>query len=248
MPGYTLTLQESREVADGTRLFVFDKPEGYDYQAGQYVAMTLPKLVAEDQKGASRSLSIASAPYEDHLYFTMRGGESGFKQTLWQMNPGDTVTVTKAVGFFTTHGDERENGQEPIVFLVGGIGITPVRSILKQAEHDQSGRSFTLFYSNRFQKDAAFHEELKGLKLENFRYVTVLSQSEEPCEETDEERGYICNPMLHKYVDGPEKSLYYLVGSPQFIEAMEDMLEGMGVPKERRKKDPFTGLRVLPNR
>ncbi len=243
MANFTITLQESREVADGTRLFVFDKPEGYDFTAGQYVAMTLPKLVAEDQKGATRSLSIASAPFEDSLYFAMRGGESGFKQTLWQMKPGDTVTITKAVGFFTIPADDR-----PVVFLVGGIGITPARSILKQAEHEGSKRPFTLFYSNRFQKDAAFHEELKDLKLERFRYVTVLSQSQEPCAETDEERGYICNPMLHKYVDGPEKSLYYLVGSPSFIEAMEGMLEEMGVPKEQRKKDPFTGLRVLPNR
>ena len=115
---------------------------------------------------------------------------------------------------------------------------------MKQAEHDESQRSFTLFYANRFIKDVAFHQELQNIVLTNFRYVTVLSKSEDPCAPMNDERGYICAPILSKYVDDIQKNLYYIVGAPQFIEAMEKMLSDLGVPKEQCKKDPFTGLRA----
>lgn len=238
MAKYTVSLKESREVADGTRFFVFNKPEGYTFQAGQYVAMVLPRLVEPDSKGAARSLSIASAPEEADLCFSMRSGVSGFKKTCWQMQPGNTVDITSAVGFFTVPKDETR----PIVFLVGGIGITPVRAILKQAEQQQSEGQYMLFYANRFIKDAAFDEEMRNLKLKNFRYVTVLSRSEEPCAPANDERGYVNGAILKKYIEDVPNCLYYLVGSPQFITAMEEMLADLGVSEEHCKKDPFTGM------
>jgi ferredoxin-NADP reductase len=241
MAQHTVTLKERKTVADGTELFVFDKPEGYAFKAGQYVALMVPKIdgIETDARGLARSFSLTSAPSESALCFAMRSGESAFKKTCWQLAPGDTVTITDPVGFFTLPAEE---DTRPIVFLAGGIGITPVRSILKQAEYEQSDRKFTLLYANRFLKDAAFHEELQCLSLARFRYVTVLSRSEEPCAPSDDERGHIHGPIIEKYVDDIPGSLYYIVGSPQFIEAMEKMLADLGVPKEQCKQDPFTGL------
>ncbi|MFZ2299585.1 MAG: FAD-dependent oxidoreductase [Candidatus Moraniibacteriota bacterium] len=242
MQGYTLTLKEICDVADGTRLFVFDKPEGYVFKAGQYVALAVPKVdgIETDMRGLTRSFSIASAPYESELYFAMRQGESSFKKTFWHLKPADTVTVTKAVGFFVL---PPENDRRPIVFLAGGIGITPVRSILKQAEHDRSDRHFTLFYANRFAKDAAFANEMKNLSLMHFRFISVLSQSEDPCVSTHDERGYLCDTMFEKYLDDVSGCLYYIVGSPQFSDAMGRALTNLGVTKEQCRIDPFTGLR-----
>lgn len=239
MANFTLTLKEQRAVADGTELFVFDKPADFTFEAGQYVAMMLSNLVAPDTRAGVRSLSIASAPCESDLYFAMRKSDSGFKQTMWSFKSGDTVAATKAIGHFTL--SHAADGL-PIVFLVGGIGVTPVRSILKQAEHEGSERHFTVLYSNRFEKDAAFHEELQDIKLLNYRYVTTLSQETAPCADTNEERGYICETMLRKYVPDVTGVWYYLVGAPAFIEAMEKMLSEMGVAKERQVCDPFTGM------
>lgn len=240
MPNFTLTLKERRAVADGTELFIFDKPADFTFEAGQYVAMVLSKkLVAPDQRGPVRSFSICSAPYESDLCFAMRHGVSGFKQTIFSYQPGETVTVTRPVGHFTL--SHAADGK-PIVFLVGGIGITPAHSILKQAEHEGSERNFTLIYSNRFDKDAAFHKEMMELKLKNFRYVTTLSQETAPCSRENEERGYICEEMVRKYVSETTDVWYYLVGAPAFIEAMEEMLAKMGVAKEKMVLDPFTGI------
>lgn len=245
MANYTLTLKERRTVADGTELFAFEKPADFSFEAGQYVAMMLTDLVAPDIRAGVRSLSLSSAPFEEDLYFAVRKSESGFKQTLFTLQPGATATVTKAIGHFTL--SHAADGL-PIVFLVGGIGITPVRSILKQAEHEGSERAFTLLYSNRFAKDTAFHDELKNCTLKNLRYVTTLSQETTPCAETNEERGYICEAMVRKYVPDVEHAWYYLVGAPAFIEAMEKMLSDMGVAKERQVCDPFTGMAQAPKK
>lgn len=238
---YTLVLKRIEEIADGTRLFVFDRPAEYVYKAGQYCALKLKELVVADPKGPARSLSIASAPHESEICFAMRSGESGFKKTCWQLKPGDSVEVTKAVGFFT----EPEDNDRPIVFLVGGIGITPVLSILKEAKERGSTREYTLLYANRHEKDASFHAELKTLTetLPHFRYVSVLSQSETPTAEEHDERGYITGPMLEKYLSDIPGRLYYMVGSGEFIDAMEGILSGFGVMQEQCVKDPFTGLR-----
>jgi ferredoxin-NADP reductase len=238
---YTLTLKRTEDVADGTRLFVFNRPTDFVYKAGQYCAVKLPHLIETDPKGPARSLSIASAPQDEELCFAMRSGDSGFKKTCWQLKPGDTVEATKAVGFFT----EPEDNDRPIVFLVGGIGITPALSILKEADKRGSTREYTLFYANRYEKDATFHEELQQLtqSLSHFRYVTVLSKSEAPAAAENDERGYITRTMLEKYLSDIPSRLYYMVGSGEFIDAMEAILASFGVMKEQCFKDPFTGLR-----
>lgn len=239
MANYTLTFREKKTIADQTETFVFDKPGDFVFEAGQYVVIRLTNLVAPDERAGVRSFSISSAPFEEQLTFTMRQGISGFKQTMYALSPGDTIAVAGPVGHFTL---SHTSDDQPIVFLVGGIGVTPMRSILKQAEHEGSMRSFIALYSNRFEKDAAFHDELKSLTLKNLQYVYTFSQEVIPCVGGNEERGYICESMVRKYVPDVHAVWFYLVGTPAFIEGMEKMLSDMGVTKERQVCDPFAGL------
>ena len=239
MAFHTVTLQKVEDVAKGTKLFWFSKPEGFTFIAGQYVAMRFTLLVAPDTKYGVRSLSLASAPDEKHLGFSLRYSESGFKQTLWAMKVGNTLEITDAVGFFTIPEEESRE----IVFLIGGIGITPVRSILKQAVAENSKKKYTLFYANRTPEDAPFREEIRGYALPNFRMIEVISQcdgSEE--KDTCDEHGYIEETIIKKYLQNPQDNVYYLVGSPSFVDVMEQMLERFGVSKENWHTDPFTGL------
>lgn len=239
MAFHTVTLQKVEDIAEGTKYFCFSKPENFQFTAGQYVAMRITNLVAPDVKNGVRSLSLSSAPGENHLGFAVRKSESGFKTTLWAMKPGDTVEVTDAVGFFTIAPTE----DREIVFLIGGIGITPARSILKQATLEQSEKKYTLFFGNRTPADAPFRDELLSYKLPNFRMIEVMSQ----CDPADVnalcgEEGYIREDILKKYLPNPKECVYYLVGSPSFVEVMENMLDSLGVSKEQRHTDPFTGL------
>jgi ferredoxin-NADP reductase len=238
MQTYTIKLKEKREVADQTIAFVFEKPADFAFQAGQYVVMTLPNLAFSDDRRGIRSLSIASAPFEDDLVFAMRITDSGFKQTLNAMEIGGEVTVTQAIGHFVLDETNR-----PVVFLIGGIGITPARSILRQAECDELKRSFYLFYSNRHPQDASFASELQDFPTLDYHCIDTLTNQKaaDRCE-WQEERGYICESMLQKYSTDIENPMYYIVGSPAFANAMMTMLAGMGVDKESIKQDPFTGI------
>lgn len=241
MANTTLQFKNKIPVADGTWSFLFEKPADFSFEAGQYIALVLPRLIVPDARGPVRSLSICSAPCESDLVFTVRITESGYKQTLMALEPGEMVQVTKPIGHFTlSHAAD----QQRMVFLAGGIGVTPVRSILVQAVHDDLERPFTVFLSNRQQKDAAFHEELKGLRLRNYRYIATLTQEQLPGTGSGNEQGYINAEMLQKYVPVDEilTSWYYLVGAPAFVGAMEAMLDSMGVAKERCVNDPFTGM------
>lgn len=235
----TLILAKTEEVAVGTTTFFFIKPENFSFLPGQYVAMKLmDELLAPDQRGPVRSLSISSAPHEDFLAFTLRYSDSGFKQTLWSLVPGATVMITPPVGkFVLEEGDVR-----PAVFLVGGVGITPVRSMLCEAVEKENERRMILLYANRTLADAPFAAELRAMPLKNLRYIDVLSQEEKPSQGPLDERGYIDQFQLQKQVDNPGECVYYIVGSPSFITAMETLLDTLGVAKEQRHKDPFTGL------
>lgn len=237
---YKLTLIRIEEVADGTRMFVFGKPDGFSFEAGQYVALKIEseRLVEPDVRGGVRSFSIASAPGDDELCFVMREGITGFKKTMWDLKPGDTIGCTKAVGHCTVP----EADGKTIVILSGGVGIAPARAMVRDAVNRNDTRGYALFYSNRELKDAAFHEDLKAVSLEGFRYVYTLTDTENAPTEPGEERGYITAGMIRKYLPEWRDSHYYVIGAPAFAEAMKAMLISAGVGEEDIKIDPFTGL------
>lgn len=236
----TLTLKGFKEVADNTRMFSFEKPDGFTFQAGQYVVMRIDptRLVEPDIRAGVRSFSIASAPHEDEVAFVMREGITGFKKTMWDLNPGDTVSCSPAVGHCTIP----ENDGKPVVLLAGGVGIAPARAMLRDAAFRRDTRPYILFYSNRHIADAAFHDELLAADIVDFRYVWTLSGVTDPATNPREERGYITGDMIRKYLPDATDCHYYVIGAPGFADAMKGMLLGLGVLPEDIKIDPFTGL------
>ena len=239
MQTYTVQLREKREVADQTMAFLFEKPAEFSFRAGQYVAITLPKVEFEDKKGATRCMSISCAPFEDHLMFAMRITDTAFKQTFSHMSLGDEIIIRDAVGHFVLPEDQ----SRPIIFLAGGIGITPVRSILRQAQKDERKNPFWLFYSNRRPEDAAFIDEMQSFDGLDYHGIDTLTDVIAEACPWQEESGFICADMLRKHLAHVREALYYVVGTPGFSQAMEKMLtEELGVAPADIRKDPFTGM------
>lgn len=239
MKTFTVKVLEKFEVAENTVALKLEKPGDFSFVAGEYCVLSVPKLVAEDSKGPHRCMSIASAPFEDHLLFAMRLSETGYKQTISSLKVGDEMIVGAPVGHFTLI----PNDARPVVFLVGGIGVTPARSILRQASVDRDSREFFLFYSNYRPEDTAFLEEMRG-EFPNIRLKSVLTMTnmETSHEKWDGERGFITAEMLAKYLPDVKAPLYYLVGTSGFTKAMEKILAEFGILKENIKQDPFVGL------
>jgi ferredoxin-NADP reductase len=129
MPIYKTILRRKEEVADGTIAFHFEKPGGFTFKAGQFGDFTLINPVETDAEGNTRGFSLASAPYEADLMFATRMRDSAFKRVLKTMAAGTEVSLDAPYGSFTLH----NNWRIPAVFLTGGIGVTPVRSIVLQS-------------------------------------------------------------------------------------------------------------------
>lgn len=240
MEMHTLTLKRFEDVASGTRLFLFGKPAGFMFRAGQYVALRIDpdRLVEPDVRGGVRSFSIASSPHEDELAFVMREGITGFKKTMWDLKPGDTVSCTPATGHCTVP----EPDGKAIVLLAGGVGIAPARAMLREAAFRGDSRPYALFYSNRKAEDAAFHDELRILDMPDFRYIWTLSDATDPASEPGEERGYITADMIRRHLPDIANAHYYVIGAPGFADAMKAMLVTAGIPEGEIRIDPFTGL------
>jgi len=172
--GYSITLTERRLVAEGTMAFYFDKPTQFAFTPGQFVDLTLPQPSETDAAGYTRAFSIASAPQESTLMVATRLRDTAFKRELQRMPLGSTVRMEGPFGKLVLHADQTR----PAVFLAGGIGITPFRSMAVQAAMQRSPHPMVLFYSNRRPEDAPFLDELQALQDKNphYRFVGTMTE------------------------------------------------------------------------
>lgn len=239
-PMIPITLKEKKEVAENTWLYTFVRPEEFSFSAGQYVSMKVTKKPFQDDRGDFRSFSIASAPFEkDILEFAMRGGESAFKKNLQSLEVGESVEITPAVGKCVFGEPDAEKG---IVFLVGGVGVTPARSMLGQANYENRPEKFFLFDSNRRLEDAPFLDEFLALHDIDLTRVYTMSEQELSKMPWNGELGRIDAEMIRKYVTMDwAKCSFYIVGLGVFVRAMRELLLEGGVPAEKILSDDFGG-------
>src|SRR5207248_1617875 len=140
-----------------TMAFHFERPAGFEFRAGQTVDLTLIDPPETDSEGNTRTFSIASAPQERDLFIATRMRGSAFKRVLASVPLGTAIEAEGPMGSFTLH----HNLTKPAVFLTGGIGITPFRSIILDATARKLAQQLWLFYSNNRPEDAAFLDDLQ---------------------------------------------------------------------------------------
>src|SRR5262245_17088006 len=174
MAKYTTKLKERRDVAEGTMAFHLEKPPGFEFKAGQYINVTLIDPPETDAEGNTRSFSIASAPFEEDLVVATRMRDTAFKRVFRKLSLKSEVRISGPFGSFTLHSD----ATRPAVFIVGGIGITPFRSMILQAVKDKLAHKLYLFYSNRRPEDAAFLDELQKAEGQNPNYKFIATMTD----------------------------------------------------------------------
>src|SRR6267143_4614274 len=136
MPPYKVSLQANKTLCAGTTAFYFEKPKGFEFEAGQFANFTLLSPPGWDLKGNTRVLSIASAPHERNLMVAMRLRTTAFKRTLNSLPLGTELLLQGPYGGMTL----LRNTTRPAVLLAGGIGITPFRSLIWNAAESLSPR------------------------------------------------------------------------------------------------------------
>ncbi len=218
--------QETRDVMSFK--FKIDKP--LNWKPGQYLFYTFPND-NPDNRGVTRYFTISSAPFEDFIMLTTRISKpsSSFKKSLVKMKIGEGITASGPDGDFTL-GDPKKN----YVFIAGGIGITPFRSILLDLDHKKLPINAHLLYANS-DENIVFKEELKSLIIKNLNFkinyfISPLRIDEKAFQD-------------QKQKTKDQEPIFYISGPEPFVEAYSQILKSIGVEKERIKLDYFPGYK-----
>jgi ferredoxin-NADP reductase len=155
------------------------------------------------------------------------------------MEPGTELTLDGPYGSFTLH----NNSNIPAVFLSGGIGVTPVRSIVLQAAHAKLPHKIFLFDSNHRPEDAAFLDELVEAHEvnQNYTFIGTMTKMEKSSRAWHGETGYITQAMLLKYINDLTLPIYYIAGPQAMVKAMREILNEAGVNDDNIRTEEFTG-------
>ncbi|HEX7063839.1 MAG TPA: FAD-dependent oxidoreductase [Bacillales bacterium] len=237
MPKNKVRLLKKETIANDTMAFHWEKPKEYEFKAGQFCDMTLIDPDQTDEDGNVRTFSLAYAPYEKDLVTATRMRDSAFKRELENMPEGTEVKLDSALGDFTLHKTETT----PAVFIIGGIGITPVRSMIAQATHDKLSHDITLLFSNTTPADAPFMSDLEGFAKENPNFTLVPVMTDAKSGEWNGESGYIDEEMLRRHVSDVNTPIYYLSGPADMVKDMYQMLVEAGVNEDYIKAEEFSG-------
>lgn len=235
-----MKFKEKIALAPNMFNFVFTSSRKLSFLPGQYAEWTLFHE-RPDTRGNRRYFTIASAPTEDEVAIGVRLSEpsSSFKKRLAELVPGDTILTSAAAGDFVLPKDP----QKRLVFIAGGIGVTPFRSMLQYLIDTKEKRPITVLYSVRTLSDIAYKDVFDRAERELgivVKYI-VTDASTVPAGWTTP-TGYISEAMFREVVDRCTECLYYISGPFVMVEATEKVLRTIGLPRRQIKTDFFPGF------
>jgi ferredoxin-NADP reductase len=220
-----------------TKSFYFESEEPVTWQAGQYFYITLPKLNYPDERGDTRHFTISGSPTEGGtIRITTRvRQESGYKKTLDELPIGTEMEGKGPNGLFTFPPDHNSKVTN-LVFIAGGIGITPFRSMIKYAVDKNITLPIKLLYSNS-DSEFVFKNELDTWSEANQNLkIEYLDTSVS---------GRIDKLKLEKFIHNSnlkiENCTWWVVGPPPFVNAIEEILEELKIEEDNVKTEKFTG-------
>ena len=233
----TLELTGVKEIARGTIEVTFKKPADFYFTAGQNINLKLPELRFPDQKGPRRTFTIASAPHEPDVLLATRLSGSGYKRTLAELAAGTRCEFIGPTGQFVY------DAHMPFaVYIAGGIGITPFRSMLMHSIHSGFETPTYLFYGNAAPESSAWHSLFLDLaeNEKNFTYVPTMTDLA-PDDPWQGERRWLSAEMIAEYLPEYKKSVFFLCGPPAMIPALTEQLLEHGTDGKNIRSESLWG-------
>lgn len=209
----------------------FEKPQGFRYLAGQYVFVTLGR----DPDQMTKHFTLSSSPTEDFLEITKRLTGHPFSNALAALNPGDKVSIKGSYGQFTFQGE-----YDKVCMLSGGIGIAPLRSMIKYSIDQKLNSNIILLYSNSRESDIAFGDELGVIQEEN-PGIKVIETVTRPGPDWKGITGRINAEMIKEFVPDYIERTFYTSGPQKMVNSMISLLRELKIPEEQIKKEYFFG-------
>lgn len=235
-----LKLKEKIPVASDVYDFVFTTNQKFKFKAGQYLEWTF-KHPDPDNRGIRRYFTISSSPTEKEIKMGIKFYEpaSSFKKQLFNMQPGETIVASQLSGDFILPKDKKKK----LVFIAGGIGVTPFRSMIKYLVDKNEIRDIKVFYSGRTVQDFAytkdFDEAEKKLGIKTI--YTMTDKTAVP----DNWPGECCSidmNMIIKHVPDFHERYFYISGPHGMVAGFNKTLKTIGVKEDHIICDYFPGF------
>jgi len=200
---FTLTLETKKDIS---------------FEAGQFFFLRLNK----NKLHGRHPFTAASGPHEKDLRFTIK--DTGrFTKIASQLKVGEEVIVDGPFGIFT-----KKNNKKDLVFIAGGVGITPFMSMIRDQVHSRSDQKITLLYGSKTEEDIIFEKELDEIKDPWLKKTYILSDAKDTSSEKFE-YGYLTKDLIEKRVDSIENSLFYICGPEPMKKSAVKILKELGV-------------------
>jgi ferredoxin-NADP reductase len=192
--------------------------------------------IRSDGKELMHPLSISSSPTDqDFIEFTKKLTGSEYSMRLREMRPGDWTRIDGPYGKFTCDCES-----EKILFLAGGIGITPFFSIMKYCTVKKLPTGLKLLYGVKSENEIVFKNELEEMQLQNpnLRVVFVVF---EPSLAWTGRRGIITPDVISSEVPDFREHIFYICGPPGMVIAMQKLAASLGLPETQIRVESFAG-------
>ena len=190
----------------------------------------------EDNKNLNKYLSFSSSPSKDYIEVTKRLSDSDFSSRLKGLKINQELLIKAPLGNCIFKEEYKK-----IAFLIGGIGITPVISIIEYIMDKKLDTDVALFYSNRTEEEIAFRQELDSWQGKNNRIKVFYAVTESPPQDSNCLFGRIDKNLLTEKARDYEERIFFIFGPPKMVEAMDALCLEAGCKKENIKKENFIG-------
>jgi len=211
-------------------------PQGaVDFKPGQFLRLIFDPANRAD-KDLNKYLSFSSAPGREYIEVTKRLSESNFSRRLKGLKSGDEVLIEAPLGNCVFREEYKK-----IAFLIGGIGITPVISIIEYIAVRKIATDTGLIYSNRTEEEIAFKKELDSWQSGSANIRVVYTVTDCPPRDSRCLYGRIDKDLVTAQLSDIRERVVFIFGPPAMVEAMQQLCLEAGCDRERIKSESFIG-------
>jgi ferredoxin-NADP reductase len=232
-----VTFDHSKELTDSITTFYFEPERPLEYTAGQFVELTVSHH-NPDNRGQKRWFTVSSSPTEQLVSITTRFADkhgSSFKKALKKMQPGHELLVSDPLGDFVLP----KIIQTPLIFVAGGIGITPIHSMLSWLADTAESRPIRLLHGVTKESDIIFQDTFDRAK----QHATIVVS--DPSAAWGGERGQLTAELILGLEQPTKDTLIYLSGPEPMLEALTNDLKKAGVNPNQLVTDYFPGYESI---
>lgn len=215
--------------------FRFFLKEKIDFTPGQFLQVIFDTTNI-DNKELNKYLSFCASPTKEYIEVTKRLSESNFSQRLKNLKINDEILLKAPLGNCVFKDEYRK-----IAFLIGGIGITPVISIIEYILDKRLNTDVVLLYSNRTEEEVAFKKELDNWQGINKNIKVFYTITDYPPKDARYISGRITKELLLEKVVDVEKRIFFTFGPPKMVEAMKDLCLDSGCNEKSMRTESFIG-------